>query len=438
LRQRAGLFKVIAPGLLAGISNVDACAILCLLSIGAVYRYSLLWALTLGLLLYTFTLQVASEVALVTGKGLAENIRERFGGGASSITVLTSMAANISLISAEIAGAAVAITALTEAPLQLSAAIAALILLVIACTKTVDLVDEVLIVLSMTLVAYLVLVFTVGVDYTGLLSGLIKPGLQLDAEYWVAVLAIIGMAIGPNVLLYEASDLVEKGVGEKALPHAMVSSFIGSMVSLVICVAIVVCGGYLGKASETMIEAVDAFRAVFGQASTPLFSLGLFAGSMLAAVITLHSTIALLSETYGWAKVGGRATWPTWATIITLASLTPTLLVAKPVKVAIVSSVLSSIATIPPFVFLAKLFCDSNLMRGLEARGYIKAVTWIIVAVFVSINVGGLLVAVLEKPVLGYINVPADLLVLLLGASLAPYMIKGLRGLFNRRGLIEA
>ena len=103
MRGKEGLFKAVAPGILAGISNVDACAVLCLLSISSTYKYSLLWALILGFLLYAFTLQVASEVALVTGKGLAENLRERFGVGELSLTVLTSVAANVSLISAQVA-----------------------------------------------------------------------------------------------------------------------------------------------------------------------------------------------------------------------------------------------------------------------------------------------------------------------------------------------
>ncbi len=423
------LFKIMAPGVLAGIQNVDACAILCLLSIGAAYRYSLLWAVVLGFLLYTFILQVASEVALVTGKGLAENMKERFSEKHVSLTVFTSVAANISLISAELAGMAIALSALFNLSLVTAAIVSALILLAVACTRSLDLIDEVLIALSLTFIAYVILAFAANPNPLKVVEGFIKPAATFDGGYWIAVLAVMGMAVGPNVLFYEASDLAEKGVKENSLIQAMLSAVVGSLISLAICIAIVVCGAGLGTVSENMIEAIEAFKQVFGEASIFLFSLGLFAGSLLAAVITLHSTVALLSETYGWRGVGPKRdnkVWPIWVAVITIASVLPLILITKPVKVAIVSSVLSSLATVPPFVLLAKLCCDSRIMKGFEIKGYMKVVAWLIVAFFSIINLGGLLLVLYDRPILGYVTLPLDLLVLLVGASAIPLVLKGL------------
>jgi len=429
---RGRLLKAVAPGLLAGVSNVDACAVLCLLSVGATYGYSLLWALALGFLLYAFTLQLASEVALVTGRGLAENIRGRFGDAASSLVVLTAMAANLSLITAEIAGAAVAISAVIGLPLRASAIVASAALLAITCTKSLDVVDEALMALSGALLAYPVLASILGADGASLVEGLVRPLITNAPDYWLAMLAVVGMALGPNVLLYEASTLVERGAREGELPEAMASCVVGSLVSLAMCIAIVVCGVHVGEASETMIEAVEVFRRVFGGAAAPIFSSGLFAGSMLAAVITLHSTIALLSETYGWRGVEGGRAWALWSAILTAASLMPLLAVSKPVKVAIVSSILSSVATIPPLIMLAMLLCDGGLMRGFEAKGYMKAVTWVVVAFFTAVNVAGLMAASATRPLLGYVTVPLDLLVAGLIALASPYLAMGAR--LIRRG----
>ena len=201
--------------------------------------------------------------------------------------------------------------------------------------------------------------------------------------------------------------------------------------------AIVTCGASLPSVSEDLSEAVAVFASGFGGASTLLFSLGLFASSLLAAVVTLHSTVALLSEAYGWRGVGIRRdnkAWVAWAAVITLASALPVAFVAKPVKVAVVSSAICSLATIPPLVSMAKMSTDPSIMKGLEPSGTMKALTWIIVCFFVAVNLGGLSLILVKKPLLGYVTLPLDLVVIAVAAPLASAVLRKL-SLSRRRGM---
>jgi len=430
-----GSLKTIVPGVLAGISNIDACAVLCLLSIGSVHGLSLLWALVLGLLLCAFILQLASEIALVTGKGLAENLRSILSPGGVSLTVLTSVAANISLISTEVAGMAIALSTLLGLPLTLAIAASAAIVFTVSAARSLNLIDEVLIALSFTSIVYVLMAFRAAPSPQSIIAGVLTPKVSMSAEYWVSVLAIMGMAVGPNVLFYEACDLVEKGAGEGQLMKAMASPVVGTMVSLIICTAIMICGASLPSVSESLVEVVEAFAKTLGSASTLLFSLGLFACSLLAAVVALHSTVALLSETYGWRGVGRRRddrAWLTWTAAISLASALPVMLVAEPVKIAIVSGVMCSIATIPPLLSIARLCTDPTVVKGFEDRGFVKAVVWVIVGLFTIINLGGFALIMAEHPVLGYVTLPVDLLIVAMGAPMALILLRKL--VYVRRG----
>lgn len=430
MKGRQSLLETLSPGILSSLQNIDACTILCLLSIGPIYRFNVLWSLALAFLLYTFTLQVASQIALSTGMGLAENIKREFNGRVVSLTVFTSLLANISLISAQLAGMAVALSILFKISLPLAAVVSTFIVFAVAYTKTYNLIDRVLIVLSFMSVAYFIVAYNTNPNLSEVMIGFVKLNLTLDEGYWIAVLAILGIPLGPNALFYEAGDLAQKGVKKESLVKVMVSPFIGSIVSLAIGTAILICGANLSIVSENLIEVVEAFKSCFGEASALTFSLGLFAGSLLTAVVNINSTSYILSETYGHKGVvfgNGDKSWAMLVVVLTLGGLPPLLLVGKPVKVAMVASVLSSLTTILPLILLIKLYCNRRVMKGFEAKGFTKASSWFIASSLVFFNIAGLAVIVYNRPLLGYVTIPLDFIVILAALLIAMFVFRALK-----------
>jgi Mn2+/Fe2+ NRAMP family transporter len=73
------IFSIIGPGLITVNAGNDAGGIATYASVGASYGYKMLW----GLLIITFSLAVIQEMnarmAVITGKGLSDLIREKFG-----------------------------------------------------------------------------------------------------------------------------------------------------------------------------------------------------------------------------------------------------------------------------------------------------------------------------------------------------------------------
>lgn len=411
---------VVTSGIVAGISNIDACAIISLLFVSSVYGFSILWALVLGLLIYAAVLQLAVELTLATGKGFAENLKGSARTSELSLIVVSMVAANLSLLSAQVGGMAVSLASLFNVPLTTAILASAALVFVASSLKPCNLVDKVLV--SMCLVAFLAVALRTPPEPLSVVAGIIAPDLSIEPGYWVAVMAVMGISMGPNVILFEASDLIERGVRGESLLKALASVLIGTIASLAIALAIMGYGRALSLAHEDLAAAIEGSVHSFGRAFTTIFLLGLLASSTLASIVTHQSTVALLSEVYGWRGAGSRRSakaWVAWTGAITIISTLPVLLVPKLVKISLVAAVINGIAAIPVLVYLIKLCTRPSLMGGVEIGRAMRAILQVAVGAFIAINVGSLLIIMVERPLLGYVTLPADLLILAIGAPLA-------------------
>ncbi|MEM4700377.1 MAG: divalent metal cation transporter [Candidatus Nezhaarchaeales archaeon] len=433
MRRLSNPLEVIISGVVAGVANIDACAILSLLLIGSIYGFSLLWALVLGLLIYVVVLQLTSELTLMTRRGLVENIKSNMRPRETSLIVLSSVAANLSLLSAEVSGIAIPLASLFDLPLTVAIAASALLVFTTSSLKPCNLADKVL--MALCLVAFLAIVFKVPPNPQAVVAGLIAPGLSAEPEYWVGAMAMMGIAVGPNVILFEAGDLVEKRAGEESLMRALASIVIGALFCLVICLAVMTYGAALPLAQEDLGAAVEVSIRTFGRAFTMVFLIGLLASSILSAIVTSQSTIALLSEACGLrGERRGLREWVAWSAAITIVSTLPVLLVTNLIKIAFVAAIINSVAAVPLLIYLVKLCTNPSLMGDVEIKGVMKVILQATVGVSAAINIGGVLLMVAKRPLLGYVTLPADVLILAIAVPLA-FAMRRLS--FIKRGVVR-
>ena len=71
--------SILGPGLVSAIAGDDAGGIGTYSVVGAKYGYTLLWALVIVIIGLAVVQEMAARLAVVTGKGLADLIREQFG-----------------------------------------------------------------------------------------------------------------------------------------------------------------------------------------------------------------------------------------------------------------------------------------------------------------------------------------------------------------------
>src|ERR1700734_3938454 len=89
------LFAFLGPGLIAANAGNDAGGIATYSSVGAKYGYDLLWMMVLITVSLIVVQEMAARMGAVTGKGLAELIREQYGIRWSMFATVSVLIANL-------------------------------------------------------------------------------------------------------------------------------------------------------------------------------------------------------------------------------------------------------------------------------------------------------------------------------------------------------
>jgi Mn2+/Fe2+ NRAMP family transporter len=307
-RWRRKLFAALAilgPGLIAGAAGDDAGGIATYASVGATYGYSLLWSMgviTVGLIVVQ--LQVA-RLGVVTGKGLAELIREQFGVRWTTLAMLVLLIANGAVTIAEFAGIAAA-GDLFGIPPVISVPVSALLVWLIVVRGSYSVAEKIFLVLGAALLTYVGAAILARPDWGQAARASVTPTLSFDAAYLTTLITLVGTTITPYMLFYLQSSISDKGVPLADYKKERADVVVGSVLSIVVAVFIIICtASTLYVAGIQVDSAEDAARALeplAGPYARVLFGLGLFGASMLAASVLPLSTSYAICGAFGWER----------------------------------------------------------------------------------------------------------------------------------------
>ncbi len=306
LRRRAlGWLAILGPGLIAGAAGDDAGGIATYSSVGALYGYGMLWTLVLiTVALIVVQLQVA-RLGVVTGKGLAELIREQFGVRWTSLAMFVLLIANGAVTVAEFAGIAAA-GELFGIPRVISVPIAALTVWVIVVRGSYSVVEKIFLLLGSALLTYVGAAVLAHPDWRQAALQSANPTFSLDIVYITTLITLIGTTITPYMLFYRQSSISDEGVPVSHYRAERTDVVVGSLLSVVIAAFIIICtAATLYPAGIQVTSAEDAARALeplAGPYARILFAIGLFGASMLAASVLPLSTAYAICGAFGWER----------------------------------------------------------------------------------------------------------------------------------------
>src|SRR5262249_13303601 len=178
---------------------------------GAEFGYSMLWTLipiTAALLLVQ---EMCARMGVVTGKGLADLIRERFRVKATFYIMLALLIANIGTTMAEFSGVAEAL-GIFGVPKWISVPAAALFVWLLVLKGNARTVERVFLIASAFYGAYFVSGVLARPDWGVVLHDTLRPQLQLSGPSLVMVVTLIGTTITPWMQFFLQSAVVEKGL----------------------------------------------------------------------------------------------------------------------------------------------------------------------------------------------------------------------------------
>src|SRR5437762_3007558 len=279
-------------------------------AVGATYGYTLLWALLLIAVSLCVVQEMSARLGAVTGKGLADLIREEFGVRWTAFAMVVLLIANAGTTIAEFAGISAAL-GLFGVSKYLSVPLMALVVWLVVVRLSYRVAERVFLSLSAVFVVYVVAVFLARPDWAAAGRSTVVPHLEASGAYIATLITLVGTTVTPYMQLFLQSAVVDKGVTTEDYPHERLDVLVGSVLSILVSAAIiVVCAATLharGVTVDTAADAAAALRPIAGPAATGLFAIGLFGASMLAASIVPLSTAYAVSEAFGFERGVSRA-----------------------------------------------------------------------------------------------------------------------------------
>ena len=305
-RRLAAMLAFLGPGIITGAAGDDAGGIATYASIGAQYGYSLLWVMgPITLALIVVQLQVA-RMGVVTGKGFAELIREQFGVRWTAFAMLILLVANGTVTVAEFAGIAAATDIFNERLVGPAVIVSAFIVWLIVVRGSYALAEKVFIALSLVLLTYVGAAVLARPDWGEVAISLVTPSMQLGSGYLTTFVALVGTTITPYMLFYLQSSLSDKGVRLEDYPAERTDVILGSLLTTVVALFIIVSTAATlhqeGILINTADDAARALEPLAGPYARILFGVGLFGASMLAASVLPLSTAYAVCGAFGWER----------------------------------------------------------------------------------------------------------------------------------------
>ena len=299
------MLSVVGPGLITVNAGNDAGGIATYASVGASYGYSMLW----GLLLITFSLAVIQEMnarmAVVTGKGLADLIRENFGVRWTILAMAILFAANFGVVIGDFAGIAASME-LFGVTKYLSVPLMALVIWYLLVKGSYDKTEKVFLLFTLVFFSYVITAFIAKPNWGEVLRAAVVPVLRWDRGFILTFIGMIGTTITPYMQFYLQSSVVDKGLRLSDYKYEKLDVYLGAvwgnLVSFFIIVSTAVTLFKAGITIDSAEHAAIALRPLAGEYASTLFGIGLFGASVLASTIIPLSTAYAVCESFGFAS----------------------------------------------------------------------------------------------------------------------------------------
>jgi NRAMP (natural resistance-associated macrophage protein)-like metal ion transporter len=303
LRNVIIFFSVMGPGIITGSVDNDAGGITTYSVAGAEYGYQLIWTLIPSFIALLAVQEMNARMGVVTGKGLADLIRENFGVKVTFYIFVCLLIANIGNTATEFAGIAGSLMVFNVSK-YISVPISALAVWIIVVKWDYKRSERIFLIFSFCLFSYIISAVLARPDWTAIGEAVVHPQIQYNENYLGMVLGIVGTTIAPWMQFYMQSAVIEKGIKIGDYKFALVDVVVGSVATVVVAFFIIIaCAATLNVNNVSIGEAKDAAVALkpfAGNFASIVFAFGLFIASIFSATILPLATAFFVCEGFGF------------------------------------------------------------------------------------------------------------------------------------------
>ncbi len=294
---------ILGPGIITGSVDNDAGGITVYSVAGAIYGYNLIWTLIPSFLVLIVIQEMNARMGIVTGKGLADLIRENAGVKITFFIFLALIIADIGNTTTEFAGVAGSME-LFNVSKYISVPIVAFSVWVLVVKGTYKIAERIFLIFSVSLLTYVVSAILGKPQWSEIGHSIIHPNFPVNGQSLAMIIGIIGTTIAPWMLFYMQSSVIEKGLKMKNYKYTLIDILVGCIATVVVAFFIIVaCASTLHVNGIRIDEAKDAAMALeplAGRFASHVFAFGLFVASIFSATILPLATSFYVCEAFGF------------------------------------------------------------------------------------------------------------------------------------------
>ncbi len=310
----------LGPGLVTGASDDDPSGIVTYSQAGAQYGFQLIW-----LTLFTFPFmavvqEMCARIGIVSGKGLAANIRHHYPPKVLYFVTGLLFLANVLNISADLGAMAAGMNLLLPlVNVEVFVVVFALISLMLQIFTNYATYSKYLKYLTIALLSYVFTAFAVNLDWAQVLQSTIIPSFSFTKGHLFILSAILGTTISPYLFFWQTSQEVEERIQDgdttiklrkqhvtnTQISNMRVDVWSGMLFSNTIAFFIFAAfAGTLYLNGNAIItsaaDAASALKPFAGNFAYFLFAVGIIGTGFLAIPVIAGSTAYAISESLGW------------------------------------------------------------------------------------------------------------------------------------------
>jgi NRAMP (natural resistance-associated macrophage protein)-like metal ion transporter len=410
-----GFLKSLGPGLVTGAADDDPSGIATYSQVGAQFGYGLAWTMLFSFPLMAVIQAVSARIGCVTGYGIAQNLRRHYSPWLLRGVVTLLLIANVINLGADLGAMGAALGLLIGGPKHLYPLSFAVICVLLETFMSYARYAAVLKWATLSLFAYVAVVFAAHVPWGSALYSTLVPHLVFDAPHATAMVAVLGTTISPYLFFWQAGQEVEelhrrhvkalcvapREAGPE-LSRIRTDTIVGMGISNLIALFIIFATAATLNANgvtdiQTSSQAAEALRPIAGVFTFALFAAGIIATGMLAVPVLAGSAAYGVSEVFGWTEGLDRrpreakAFYATIA-VATLGGVGLNFTSLDPIKALYWSAVVNGLLAAPLMAVMMVIAMNRRIMGRLTLPRPMLVVGWLATAVMALATVGFFLI----------------------------------------------
>jgi NRAMP (natural resistance-associated macrophage protein)-like metal ion transporter len=414
--KKAGKYwHMLGPGLTTGAADDDPSGMATYSQAGSQYGFQFLWLAPLTFPLMAVVQEMCARIGLVTGRGLAGNIKLHYSRPVLYFATILLFAANAFNIGANLGAMAGSVQLfLPNVNVALVLILFAGLSLFLQIFTSYANYAKYLKWMALVLISYVLTAFAVDLPWSDVLKHTVVPSFSFSKDHIIIICAILGTTISPYLFFWQTSQEVEgqilsgktsiqsrvKEVSNKEIKNMRIDVWSGMFLSNVVMFFIIAtCAATLfanGITIETAQDAARALEPLAGRGATLLFAIGIIGTGLLSVPVLAGSASYAITESFGWREGLYRKFKQAHAfygviIISMIVGLLFNFVGIHPIDALIYSAVANGIVAPVVLIFIVQMSSSKKIMGDRVNKPLVKVFGWLVTLLMLMASIATLI-----------------------------------------------